>query len=426
MARVTTTDLKDFKPIGRRGDYTWETLRDRLVRELGREYATLLAEPVTEPGWGRVDWHSDGAGQPRRISDLDPAAATELLDQLHAMRVAVDALAARIESQRDGDRGLAAALRRATVVPDESRFVWSAGGKPLLVNWGMVYVGDERTEATLIGEGLLRRPRAAAAASVAAAAVPSRPLRRLWPWAALLWLLFVGLMGIIYFLLLQACGIIVAPEDSVLRRFLPAACHASAAVDPYAAERGKRAELERKIRNAELDLARLQGDCTPPEPPPPPPQRRAEVTPPPPPAPPPPQPQPEPPPGPSIEKKLETFRAQTGELQISLSWHGLEDIDLHVKCPGGELYHADKSACGGTLDIDMNNGVTNVDAVENMVWANPPSGSYEVIVEFYARKGEPERTIPFEVRVKRGDSVQKFNGSVSTEKERRVVHAFTL
>jgi hypothetical protein len=417
MPLVVTTENRDFKPLGARGDYALEA-RERL-RELGTDYITLLAEPVSEAGWGRTAWFSEGSAIARPLNSLNDAEASNLLDRLHAMRLEISKLADKIATptrQVPADEELAQALRRLAVVPDDEHFVWSVDGKPLLIAWGMVFLSDARSEQAVIGEGLL--PRTARPVGkvrlIDNQPVQPVPQRRYWP--LLLWLLFIALVGAIDFLLLRACGVFVPPEGSLLRRVLPNACYATAAsVNPALLD--ERRELEDKIRKAELDLARLQGDCAPPQQP----FRRAQVEPPPPPPP--------PPPGPSIDQRLDRENAKTGQLQISLVWNGKEDLDLHVKCPGGELSFASakKEACGGKLDVDMNNERDNVDAVENAFWPRPPNGNYEIYVVMYSRKGEPRRSVPFTVRVKRaGQPDQSFNKSVSTDGEKVTVYSFSI
>jgi hypothetical protein len=418
MPLVTTTENRDFKLLGARGDYALEA-RERL-RELGTDYVALLAEPVSETGWGRTAWFTEGSVAAKPLNSLGDAEAGELLERLRMMRLEIGKLASRIAAPTrgvPGDGELAQALQRLAVVPDDEHFVWSVDGKPLLVGWGMIYLNDLRSEQTVIGEGLL--PRSAwpvggeTPTQVLAAPFPV-VRRRFWP--LLTWLLFIGLLCAIDFLLLRACGIFVAPENGLLRWILPTACHATAGgINPALLD--ERAELEDKVRKAELDLARLQGECTPAQVP----QREARGDPPPPPGP--------RQPGPSLDQRLDREKAKTGQLQISLAWNGNEDLDLHVKCPGGELSFNSpgKQFCGGTLDVDMNSERSSVDAVENSFWPNPPSGNYEVIAVMWSRKGSPGRTVPFTVRVRReGQPDQNFNMSVTNEKENVAVFSFTI
>jgi hypothetical protein len=99
----------------------------------------------------------------------------------------------------------------------------------------------------------------------------------------------------------------------------------------------------------------------------------------------------------------------TGEVQVSVSWNAESDVDLHVVEPGGEeIYYANStSAAGGSLDLDSNAGCS-IDGVknENITWANAPSGTYTVRVDYWdsctvaqsdyvvtiQRKGHPPET----------------------------------
>lgn len=405
MPLIVATETKDFKSLGRRIDYPWESLRDRLVREFGPSFSILLAEPIGNPGLGRVDWYVDSSAIPVSAGDLDDASRAALFFRLQSMRQQISDLVERIERpNRDADRRFADALRRVAVVPDDLHFVWSVEGSPTLVAWGMVYIDDTRSQAEVLGEGTLRKRSQPAPQSVFVAELEvSQPRKRPIPWSPLLWLIFAGLMAVIYYLLLESCGIAIAPEHSWLARIFPRSCSAVAGPSP---EQLRRQDLEVRTRNAELDLARLQGDCAAP-------QKRATQL--------------EPSPNQEIERRLDREKAQTGQLQISLAWNGLEDLDLHVKCPGrNELFHGNKTACGGTLDVDMNNAKSSEDAVENAVWTNPPpQGQYEIHVELWSRKSKPRRTIPFTVRFKRGEDVKTFNGSIADEKDDRLVYRFS-
>jgi hypothetical protein len=377
-----------------------------------------LSEPKTEARWGRTSWFNDGAVTARPASSLGEAESSALHEKLRAMRVEINKLADSIASPPGrgiGDKELAQALRRIAVVPSDEHFVWSVEGRPLLVNWGQVYINDSRPEEAIVGEGLLPRKAWTLPVPEPPPPVIPKPPNR-WYLSLLAWLLFIGLTGAIYFLLLRACGIFIAPEASPLARFLPNACHVAARpIDSsILAERG---DLERRIRDAQLNLARQVNDCPPPPPPPPPrrpPVNEAQIQ--------------------DMQKRVRREHGETGKLQVSLKWDGLEDLDLHVKCPGGELSftspdgpNSSHQFCGGTLDVDMNNGRDSTTPVENSFWPNPPNGDYEVYVSFYGRKGQPPRSIPFTVLVQReGEPPRTFNGTMSREGQSSSVYKFSI
>ncbi len=94
----------------------------------------------------------------------------------------------------------------------------------------------------------------------------------------------------------------------------------------------------------------------------------------------------------------------TGDVQLTLSWKGSADLDLHCEDPSGErIYFAHRrSASGGRLDFDMNAGAGpwSNDSVENIFWpfGSAPEGQYTVYVHAYRRNDGPDRT-PFRLRV---------------------------
>lgn len=435
MAFITPTETKDYKPLLRFANYPWEVLRALFINKLGSEFELLLAEPVFEPGRGRTDWYVDSSEPVTLAADLDPTARTAIFERLRSMRERVHNLASQIENPTydRADRNLANAIRRAVIVPEDSKFVWAAGGNPILVAWGSVYRYDERSIETIFIDVLPRRRGQDDSKTGGGTTIsepppvdPIVPVRRSsWlrpavPVTALLWLLFAGLIGSIYFLLLQACGILVAPENSWLSRYLPASCYSVAIADPLGAERDRRAELERKIRDAEFNIVRSAADCPPleqqtqiqPSVPP----AAAEVR------------KPQRPPIIANEKPVAPQQPKPDELHISLSWKGLEDLDLYVRCPGGTLSlgSLNNEECGGKLDGDMNNRGANADAVENATWKTAPKGKYEIMVKFFSRKSQPERAVPFVVGVRRGNNMQTFDGSASEVGAMVSVHSFNL
>ena len=409
MPLVVTTENRDFKPLGARIDYVLEA-RERL-RELGPDYVTLLAEPRSESG--RTSWFIDGSVTARPASSLSQTESSALYDRLHDMRVEINGLAASIANpsgRRTGDQDLAQALRRIAVVPNDEHFVWSVNGKPLLVNWGQVYINDNRSEQAIIGDGLLPRkvawtlPQAPPPAlGLPASSVPANR----WYLPLLTWLLFVGLMGAIYFLLLRSCGTFLGSDGSPLARFLPNACQIASRPDPSIL--AERADLEQRIKEAQLNLSHQINDC----PPPPPPNQSLDE---------------------ETRRRNEREHATHGKLEISLRWDGLEDLDLHVKCPGGELsFNSPKTNddhhefCGGILDVDMNSLKVSPTPVEHAFWASPPDGAYEVYVEFWSLKDQPPRSIPFTVVVQReGQPTRTFTGTLTGVKEESSVYKFTI
>ena len=105
----------------------------------------------------------------------------------------------------------------------------------------------------------------------------------------------------------------------------------------------------------------------------------------------------------------------TGDVQVSVSWSGASDVDLHVFDPSGEeVYYSNlTSASGGTLDLDSN-PACSIDNInnENIVWpvGQAPHGQYRVVVHYYDDCGVPESDYVVTVQMA-GQSPQTFSGS---------------
>lgn len=91
-------------------------------------------------------------------------------------------------------------------------------------------------------------------------------------------------------------------------------------------------------------------------------------------------------------QSLNIVAVGTGEVQVSVSWNSLADIDLHVVEPGGEevFWGNSQSGTGGELDLDSNaacgsDGPRN----ENVTWADgtAPAGEYIVRVDNWSACG---------------------------------------
>lgn len=407
MPHLFTTETKNYRPLERRTDYPWEILRERLVRELGNEFSLLLAEPVTRSAEGFVDWYTESTEPAIPASDLAPAERDKLFGRLDLMRIRIYELADRINApgRRDADKRFSDALRRITVVPDDHRFVWSLGGEPVLILWGMLHVDDLRGETEVLGEALrYRDPRERPV--VVPPPVPLAPevaVRHRFPFASLLWLLFAALTGVIYYLLFVRCDVAIGHHMALLSQFGINAC-----VSPFANDAAaRRRELEERVRKAELDLARIQGDCAPPAAPVTSQHAAAPSAAVPSPA----------PPRPTVKDVCDELKVRGGscnpnaKLQVSLFWKGLEDVDLHVECPGGEITFNSKHACAGHFDIDTNSEQNAkppaYNAVENAEWINPPRGRYTVKVNLYQLRDQSPRDIPFTVLLRCGDQPPK-------------------
>lgn len=100
-----------------------------------------------------------------------------------------------------------------------------------------------------------------------------------------------------------------------------------------------------------------------------------------------------------------------GFMRASLHWFNLDDLDLHVEEPNGEIYYGHKRGySGGVLDVDMNVGNPVRDAVENIVWSDPQRltvGEYIVYVNNFRKRESID--VGFEIEIEINGELHKFN-----------------
>jgi hypothetical protein len=100
----------------------------------------------------------------------------------------------------------------------------------------------------------------------------------------------------------------------------------------------------------------------------------------------------------ALERRLGEVSAKGGEIQISLSWHNYNDLDLHCVDPAGEeIFFSNRrsSRTGGELDVDQNAHLPyNMSPVENIYWpfGGAPAGLYRIFVVYYAPHCDTDET----------------------------------
>jgi hypothetical protein len=97
--------------------------------------------------------------------------------------------------------------------------------------------------------------------------------------------------------------------------------------------------------------------------------------------------------GGQIGQRLRAAGAGSGDVQISIAWDNLNDIDLHVQVqtPNGRVisyiaFYSRRDAFGGMLDVDRNAGLRLVpDPVENVFWPKgmAPRGTYTIGIHHF-------------------------------------------
>jgi len=111
----------------------------------------------------------------------------------------------------------------------------------------------------------------------------------------------------------------------------------------------------------------------------------------------------------------------TGDVQVTLRWTSLDDLDLAVTDPSGETaFFANPSIpSGGQLDVDSNAGCMSQfqNPVENIFWppGNAPEGNYTASVTLFTRCNGDRAPIPFELSISLDGETQTQTGTVSDD-----------
>ena len=115
----------------------------------------------------------------------------------------------------------------------------------------------------------------------------------------------------------------------------------------------------------------------------------------------------------------------TGDVQVTLTWGGGVDLDLHVIDPSGtEInYSSPSSPSGGTLDTDAQSGCTS--CVENIFWptGGAPPGEYQVFVVNFS--GSPSSSYTLDIRVG-GEVIDSSSGTVGDGSPESETISFTV
>lgn len=122
--------------------------------------------------------------------------------------------------------------------------------------------------------------------------------------------------------------------------------------------------------------------------------------------------------GDEMGRRLLAAGAKTGDVQVSMMWGTVDDIDLYVVyTPGNGLVdninwtNRFGRLSSGILDVDMNAnyGMLTDCPVENIFWpkGSSPAGFFTVYIHFY-RSWSGHNQIPVLVRIKQGNDIREF------------------
>jgi hypothetical protein len=124
----------------------------------------------------------------------------------------------------------------------------------------------------------------------------------------------------------------------------------------------------------------------------------------------------------TMERRLGEVGAKGGDLQFSLFWRNINDLDLHCIDPGNEeidFQNRISSRTKGELDVDQNaHQPFTTSPVENIYWPFDvaPPGLYRIYVVFYAER--IEGGTPFTVRTVVRGRTNFFSATISHTGER--------
>ncbi|MBW4486664.1 MAG: hypothetical protein KME12_02620 [Trichocoleus desertorum ATA4-8-CV12] len=111
----------------------------------------------------------------------------------------------------------------------------------------------------------------------------------------------------------------------------------------------------------------------------------------------------------------------TGDIQATLRWETVDDLDLAVTDPSGQtvFYRNPRVRSGGQQDVDANADCIEPVArpVENIFWlpGGAPAGKYTVEARLY-RRCAPSGPVPFNLTVLVQGETKELTGSVDDRK----------
>jgi hypothetical protein len=119
-----------------------------------------------------------------------------------------------------------------------------------------------------------------------------------------------------------------------------------------------------------------------------------------------------------FKKRLAKHKGKSGDIQISLLWDNINDIDLHVSFYGNgiksQIDWTNKFGySGGILDIDMNSvsSATSKNPIENIYWPKnrAPKGTYIVYVHYFKCYDYRSLKTPVKIMVKNDNETKIIN-----------------
>ncbi|MDX0604994.1 hypothetical protein GOD78_28100 [Sinorhizobium medicae] len=417
---ITMTSLLNMRPLGSAADRSLPRMEGILEREFEGRLALRLAEPVERNDKTGVDWYIDSDDALTRLSTIPEELADYYKKRLQADVSVITSAAERYESRNDqAAQNTASALRNAVRYPGDDN-VWLLGDVPsgkaaiVLTAWGY----EAQTSDLSGGRGdAIRRPVRVLPESaqvnigqgdpVPPPVVPSKPTPRNWLGilSSALWMLALVLPFVIGWFLLPACGIRVPFSDRYVYGWGDGAFCRQLPNPQMEASRNQSAALTAEL-SALTEQVRVKVASCIPAPPPDPVDQVRERT------------------------RVEGVDLNPNETTVSLVWNSTNDLDLTVVCPNGErIFHGNKKACGGELEIDKNYQTYSQQPIEHVRFGERSlmPGRYGVEVKYYGvNGGQAPGATPFKVVVQqKGKDPIVQSGSVQSINDTKVME-FTV
>lgn len=392
---IATTPLLNMRPVGSPAERSLPRLQAILEREFKGKIGLKLAEPVARADGAGIDWYTDTDDELIQLTSIHEELADYYKKRLQADVSVISATAGRYEGRNDqASRTTAAALRNAICHPGDD-YIWLGGdvasGKAsiILTAWGYEPRSSELTGSHVIN----RRERIfpatqqvvidqhqpaegeAPTSSVAAATVSPAPRNWLGILSSVLWAVALILPFVIGWMLLPACGVRVPFTGNYVFGF-GGGDYCRQIVNPEIDERQTEgAALTTELAAATEQVRGKALQCTPVDP----------VD--------------------EVRKRVLNagVELKPDETTVSLIWNTLDDLDLAIVCPNGQrIYHGNKKACGGILEVDQNDGMNPSTAtpIEHINFGDGVlmSGDYSVEVKYFkTANGAPATDTPFKV-----------------------------
>ena len=367
---IARTYAEGLRPLGSGAQRNHALICETVAPRLSPAHALMFSEPSPTPDGVATDWYAQTVGPARRLDELGAEEAEAARTRIGELTRDVLALADELEAGgEEADRRLGEAIRNAVEVPDGSA-IWLVGDQPVLVTWAHSRDIDKAPRGVIRRFIPIEPPPAPEPAPVLA--VERRGSGNLFWWIG--WLLLAILIFWGLYLLIAPCGL----RGPAFLNF-DMCPRADTWPEALHAEAERREALEDRISALERDLNRAGISCVPETP-------QA----------------PEPEPDDPVEAVVREG-GEIGAVNVILSWQDRADLDVSVWCPSGDrIYHGQKNACGGTLDVDANVREPMPNPVENIVFTEPPEpGTYRVQVYLASQKAEANRLRehPFSVTI---------------------------